>query len=71
MPYTTGSVTLLGALPLPQLTLTNAVVSALGPQLGQIDTKVVSPLFQALGLQVGSADVTAAGIKCNVLGLVG
>ena len=71
MPYTTGSVTVLGALPLPQLTLTNAVVSALGPQLGQIDTKVVSPLFQALGLQVGSADVKAVGITCNVLGLVG
>lgn len=71
MPYTTGSVTVLGSLPLPQLTLTNAVVSALGPQLGQVDSKVVSPLFQALGVQVGSADVTAAGIKCNVLGLVG
>jgi uncharacterized membrane protein len=61
----------LGSLPVSQTTITNAVVASLGPVQGSVDNAVVTPLFKALGLQVGSADVTALGIKCNVLGLVG
>jgi len=72
LPYTTGTVTLLGALPIPQATITSGVVAALGPAQGSVDSKVVTPLMNALGLQVGSADVTAIPpLKCNVLGLVG
>jgi uncharacterized membrane protein len=71
LPYSTGTVTVLGSLPISQTTITNSVMAALGPVQGAVDTTVVTPLFKALGLQVGSADVTALGIKCNVLGLVG
>lgn len=45
------------------------VVNALNPALSNLDSLVVQPLAQALGLEIGSADVAALSRECNVLGL--
>jgi uncharacterized membrane protein len=38
-----------------------AVLSSLDTMVGDLDTRLLTPLFQALGLDVGGADVTALG----------
>ncbi len=69
----TPTVSLLGATPLPVPigTVVSAVLSALSPVLANVDNQVMTPLLQALGLDVGSADVTALGLTCAVPSLVG
>jgi uncharacterized membrane protein len=47
------------------------VANGLNSALGSVDTLVVQPLAQALGLEIGSGDVAALSRKCNVLGLAG
>lgn len=69
----TPVVTLLGALPLPLPVgqVVTGVVAALGPVLADVDNLVLTPLLQALGIDVGSADVTAFGLTCAVPTLSG
>ena len=71
--YTAGTVTVLGFLPLSQPTLVAGVLGALPGLLGGVDNNVVTPLLTALGLDVGSADVTALrdALQCSVPGLAG
>lgn len=73
--YTTGTVTLLGLIPLGLTSgsIVSAVVGALPGLLGGVDTNVLTPLLTALGVDVGGADVTALkdGLKCTVPGLAG
>lgn len=40
----------------------SAVLSMLDGIVGELDTKVLTPLFSALGIDIGGADVTALGI---------
>ena len=69
----TPTVTLLTLtpLPVPVGNIVTAVLAALTPVLANVDNQVVTPLLQALGLDVGSADVTALGLACAVPSLVG
>ncbi len=71
--YTAGTVTVLGLLPLSQPTIVAGVLGALPGLLGGVDNNVVTPLLTALGLDVGSADVTALkdALQCSVPGLAG
>ncbi|MCA1690830.1 MAG: hypothetical protein LC733_01030, partial [Actinobacteria bacterium] len=48
----------------------NSLLPSLGPLLGSVDNQVVTPLVSALGLDVGSADVTALSMTCGVPGLL-
>lgn len=72
---TAGSpvVTLLGILPLtiPVADIVSGVLAALGPVLADVDNLVMTPLLQALGLDVGSADVTALALQCATPTLTG
>jgi uncharacterized membrane protein len=52
-------------LPIPVATLVTAVTAALAPVLANVDNLVMTPLLQALGLDIGSADVTALALQCN------
>lgn len=74
----TGTVTLLGVLPLGTTTaqIVTAVVSALHTVLGDVDNLVMTPLLKDLGLDIGGADVTALAdafktASCGQPGLVG
>jgi uncharacterized membrane protein len=73
--YTTGTVTLLGSLPV--LTTTGGIVTAvlglLPGILGNVDSSVLTPLLTALGLDIGSADVTAFkdALQCKGPALAG
>ena len=71
--YTAGTVTVLGILPLSLPTIVGGVLGALPALLGGVDNNVVTPLLTALGLDVGSADVTALrdALQCSVPGLAG
>jgi uncharacterized membrane protein len=73
--YTTGTVTLLGLIPLglSSGSIVSAVVGALPGLLGGVDTNVLTPLLTALGVDIGGADVTALadGLNCTVPGLAG
>jgi uncharacterized membrane protein len=73
--YTQGTITLLGLIPLGLTSggIVSAVLAALPGLLGAADTSVLTPLLTALGLDVGSADVTALkdALKCTVPGLAG
>ena len=73
--FTTGTpvVTLLGVLPLPLPVggVVSGVVSALSPVLANVDNLVLTPLLQALGLDIGSADVTALALQCATPTLIG
>jgi len=55
--------------------LQNLIVSttktALSTLVGQVDTKVLTPLLQALGTDIGSADVMAVSLKCGTPTLIG
>lgn len=62
---TTGNPVLLGALPVPVGTVTSALTSALSPLLGNVDNTILTPLLTALGIDVGSADVTALSMQCG------
>lgn len=66
-------VTLLGLLPLPLPvgSVVSAVLAALPPVLADVDNLVLTPLLQALGLDVGSADVTAEALTCASPALIG
>jgi uncharacterized membrane protein len=63
----TPTVTLLTLtpLPVPVGTIVSAVLSALSPVLSSVDNTIMTPLLQALGLDIGSADVTALALQCN------
>ena len=69
----TPTVQLLGVtpLPVPVGTIVSAVLSAITPVLANVDNLVMTPLLQALGLDVGSADVTADALTCAVPALSG
>jgi uncharacterized membrane protein len=69
----TPTVTMLGLVPLPVpvASIVTAVVNALSPVIADVDNSVVTPLLQALGVDVGSADVTALLLNCSVPTLVG
>ncbi|MEA2900479.1 MAG: hypothetical protein QOH36_366 [Actinomycetota bacterium] len=73
--HTAGTVTLLGSIPLglSQAGIVSGVLGLLPGLLGGADTNVVTPLLTALGLDVGSADVTALknALQCTVPGLAG
>ncbi|MEA2828347.1 MAG: hypothetical protein QOG43_2786 [Actinomycetota bacterium] len=73
--YTSGTITLLGLIPLGLTSgsIVSAVVGALPGLIGGVDTNVLTPLLTALGLDVGSADVTAlkSALNCTVPGLAG
>ncbi|HEX2119957.1 MAG TPA: hypothetical protein VHF91_12285, partial [Acidimicrobiales bacterium] len=58
-------------LPVPVGTIVTAVTNALGPVLGNVDSLVLTPLLDILGLDVGSADVTALSLRCGTPTLVG
>lgn len=65
---TAGSPTVTaGSLPLtlPIGSVVSAVTGALPGIVGDLDTLVVTPLLQALGTDIGSADVTATALQCN------
>ena len=63
---TPGTVTVLGALPLGTTTgdIVNAVMNALPPVVGNVDNNILTPLLSALGVDVGSTDVTALALNC-------
>lgn len=69
----TPTVQLLGATPLPVPVgdIVTAVLNALGPVLTNVDNNVMTPLLQVLGLDVGSADVTADSLQCDTPALTG
>lgn len=58
-------------LPVPVGSVVTAVLSALGPVLGNLDSNVMTPLLQVLGLDIGSADVTALSLQCDTPALIG
>jgi uncharacterized membrane protein len=62
-----------GTLPvtLPLATVGNAVISAIQPIAGDLDTLVITPMLKALGTDIGSADVTATALQCNTPALSG
>jgi uncharacterized membrane protein len=64
--------TVLGLLGLNQAQLVASIINSLKPILGGVDTNILTPLLTALGLDVGSADVTALGdeLKCGTPGLL-
>lgn len=62
---TQSQLTLLGVIPVgPVLTLLNPVMT-------DIDAKILAPVFNALGLSVGGADIQTLRIECGVPALVG
>lgn len=69
----TPTVQLLGATPLPVPVgdIVTAVLNALGPVLTNVDNNVMTPLLQVLGLDIGSADVTADSLQCDTPALTG
>lgn len=69
----TPTVQLLGLtpLPVPVATIVSAVIDALDPVLTNLDNNVMTPLLQVLGLDVGSADVTADALQCDTPTLAG
>jgi uncharacterized membrane protein len=73
--YTSGTVTVLGLIPLGLTSgsIVSAVLGALPGLIGGVDSNVLTPLITALGLDVGSADVTAlkSALSCTVPGLAG
>ncbi len=68
---TAGNPVVLGALPLPTGTAVTGVLNALQPVIGNLDNNIFTPLLTALGVGVGSADVTALTMTCNSPTLVG
>ena len=58
-------------LPVPVGNIVTAVLNALDPVLANLDNNVMTPLLQMLGLDVGSADVTADSLQCNTPTLTG
>ncbi len=58
-------------LPVPVGTIVTAVLSALNPVLTNLDSNVLKPLLQVLGLDIGSADVTALALQCDTPTLIG
>jgi uncharacterized membrane protein len=68
----TPTVQLLGLtpLPVPVGSIVTAVLNALDPVLSSVDNNVMTPLLQVLGLDVGSADVSATGLQCDTPTLV-
>ena len=48
-----------------------SVLTNLATVLGNVDSTVLTPLLTALGIDVGSADVTALTMTCGTPGLVG
>lgn len=69
----TPTVQLLGVtpLPIPVGNVVTAVLNALDPVLALVDTNVLTPLLDVLGLDIGSADVTALALQCNTPTLIG
>lgn len=57
-------------LPVPVGNVVTAVLNALDPVLSNVDNNVMTPLLQVLGLDVGSADVTALSLQCDTPTLV-
>lgn len=49
----------------------SAIVGLLDPVLSEIDQRLVKPLMELLGLDLGSADVWANSMQCGVPGLAG
>jgi len=60
---TQSQLTLLGFIPV------GPVLSLLSPVTSAIDTQILAPVFNALGLSVGGADVQTLRIECGVPGL--
>jgi uncharacterized membrane protein len=58
-------------LPVPVGAIVAAVKNALNPVLGNVDSLVLTPLLDVLGLDVGSGDVTALSLKCGTPTLIG
>lgn len=60
---TQSKLTLLGYIPV------GPVLSLLNPVMTDIDAKILAPVFNALGLSVGGADIQTLRIECGVPGL--
>ena len=58
-------------LPVPVGNIVTAVLNALDPVLANLDNNIMTPLLQVLGLDLGSADVTADALQCNTPTLSG
>jgi uncharacterized membrane protein len=70
--FTAGTPVVLNAVAAPLLgSIVTTTINALSPLIGQVDNVVLTPLLQALGLDVGSADVTALALQCNTPTLSG
>ncbi|HTJ77270.1 MAG TPA: hypothetical protein VL337_18065 [Acidimicrobiales bacterium] len=66
---TAGTATVtVGTLPvgLPLATVVSTVLGALPGVLGNVDNLVLTPLLKALGTDLGSADVTAEALQCDL-----
>jgi uncharacterized membrane protein len=74
--YTANSWTVLGSLGgLPAGSVAATVAGTLASTMGSVDTAIIVPALQAIGLEVGAADVQAlaiptSGIACGLFGLV-
>lgn len=62
---TQAKLTLLGYIPV------GPVLSLLSPVMTAIDTEILDPMFDSLGLSLSGADVRVLRIECGVPGLVG
>jgi len=69
---TPGTPVVLNAVAAPLVaSIVSTVLSAITPVLTNVDNSVMTPLLQALGLDIGSADVTAESLQCNTPTLSG
>lgn len=67
-----GTPVVLNAIALPLVgTIVTAVLAVVKPVLGLLDNAILTPLLTALGVDVGSADVTALAVDCTSPKLVG
>ncbi len=64
--FTAGTPVVLNAIAAPLLnSIVSTTVAALSPVIGNVDSLVLTPLLQALGIDIGSADVTALNLQCD------
>ena len=69
---TAGTPVVLNAIAAPLVgSIVTAVLAALPAVVGNVDNLVLTPLLQALGLDIGSADVTADALQCATPALSG
>jgi uncharacterized membrane protein len=74
MTFTVGTPQVLNvtaAAPALQNLIVSTTKTALSTLVGQVDSLVLTPLLQALGTDIGSADVMAMSLKCGTPTLIG